>query len=368
MKKRNINLDLIRCVAVLFVISVHFLKDTGFYNVPILSKRIILLNNLRIILMSCVPMFLLLTGYLKNNKKLSKEYYKGIIRILAIYLITSIFCLIFKYYYLNEEISLREAIISLLNFSANTYSWYIEMYIGLFCFIPFLNIIFNNIKNKRGHQALIFTLFIFTILPTIINVYDLSSFQALITSKVNSTHTIIFNDYWYALYPITYYFVGAYISKYKCKYSSKKMIISLIFCFTIFSIFNTYRNYNLVFFDDLYTQYNGVETFICAILIFLIILNLKLEKIPNFIKKIIIIISNLSLGIYLSSKIADLFIYPILNSKILDVGLRVNWMIPTIIVVFTLSLILSGLASLIYRVIIIIISKIKYKVLKEQKD
>ncbi|WP_072525318.1 hypothetical protein [Clostridium sp. Marseille-P3244] len=34
MKQRNINLDLIRCIAVLFVISVHFCLNIGFYELP----------------------------------------------------------------------------------------------------------------------------------------------------------------------------------------------------------------------------------------------------------------------------------------------------------------------------------------------
>lgn len=32
MRKRNINIDLIKCIAVFSVISVHFFANTGFYD------------------------------------------------------------------------------------------------------------------------------------------------------------------------------------------------------------------------------------------------------------------------------------------------------------------------------------------------
>jgi surface polysaccharide O-acyltransferase-like enzyme len=78
MKQRNVNLDIIRCVAVLFVLSVHALSDLGFYDFTCTGKRMLVLCMLRVIFMSCVPLFMMLTGYLMNQKTLSLKYYKGI--------------------------------------------------------------------------------------------------------------------------------------------------------------------------------------------------------------------------------------------------------------------------------------------------
>lgn len=39
MKKRNINIDLIKCIAVFSVISVHFFANTGFYDKTILGNN-----------------------------------------------------------------------------------------------------------------------------------------------------------------------------------------------------------------------------------------------------------------------------------------------------------------------------------------
>ena len=148
-KERKFELDLIRCFALFSVIAVHFFLNTGFYNEIIVGKSFYLMTLIRSFFMVCVPLFIILTGYLKNKKSLSKKYYLGIVKIIAIYLIVSIICLIFKRVYLLEEISFKTAIKQILNFSAAPYSWYVEMYIGLFLLIPFLNLIFNNLKNQK---------------------------------------------------------------------------------------------------------------------------------------------------------------------------------------------------------------------------
>ena len=46
--------------------------------------------------MICVPLFLLLTGYLMKNKELSIKYYKGIGNTLFVYVLASIACVLFK--------------------------------------------------------------------------------------------------------------------------------------------------------------------------------------------------------------------------------------------------------------------------------
>ena len=105
--------------------------------------------------MISVPLFLLLTGYLMRKKELSKKYYSGIKKTLSIYILASLACLIYKVLFLNMNYSLFGIIKDILGFSLAKYSWYIEMYIGLFLLIPFLNLIYNNLKTKKEKQTLI---------------------------------------------------------------------------------------------------------------------------------------------------------------------------------------------------------------------
>lgn len=82
--------------------------------------------------MTGVPLFLLLTGYLNINKTVSKRYYKGCIRVLASYFLFSLLTILFRKYYLQEDLTWAKWILKIFDFSAIPYAWYIEMWIGLF--------------------------------------------------------------------------------------------------------------------------------------------------------------------------------------------------------------------------------------------
>lgn len=85
MKKRILGLDIVRCFAILFVPSVHFFGRTKFYNTPVTGVNMGFQLCLRWLFFICVPLFMLLTGYLQNQKTLSKKFYKGILPVLATY-------------------------------------------------------------------------------------------------------------------------------------------------------------------------------------------------------------------------------------------------------------------------------------------
>ena len=161
MKKRNINIDLIKCIAVFSVISVHFFLNNGFYNKIVDSSGMYIGVFFRTLFMICVPLFLLSTGYLMKDKSLNKKYYFGISRVLIIYLIDAIIYLGYKSIYYNDSFSIKHIVSSILKFDIG-YSWYIEMYIGLFLLIPFLNLIYNNLNSKKQKQILIITMLLLT--------------------------------------------------------------------------------------------------------------------------------------------------------------------------------------------------------------
>lgn len=158
--KRIFGIDLLRAIAIFFVLSVHFFLNNNFYNTNISGIGMFISLFMRWIFYIGVPIFILLTGYLKKDKELNKKYYKGIIHVLTSYLFISIVCIIFRIFYLNESMSKLKMLVSIFDFTADGYAWYIEMYLGLFLLIPFLNILYNNIKTKKNKQYLIITLLI----------------------------------------------------------------------------------------------------------------------------------------------------------------------------------------------------------------
>lgn len=197
-KKRNPNLDLIRCIAVFCVIAVHFFKNTGYYKLPLVGGQMFFIEYMRTTFMVCVPLFLLLTGYLMNKKELNLKYYKGILHTLGIYFVTSIFCIVYQCYVLGDLLSLKYIITGILSFTANPYSWYIQMYIGLFLLIPFLNTIYNGLKSKKEKQILILTFFTLVTLSTLLG-----------TVKINCI-----SSWWSGIYPLMYYFIGCYLREF----------------------------------------------------------------------------------------------------------------------------------------------------------
>lgn len=170
--KRNGSLDLIRIVALFCVVSVHFLWNSGYYNEVVFGKRMYVMTLMYAVFMICVPLFIILTGYLMCNKQWNLGYYLGIKRTAGIYVLASIVCIVFKKYILGMDYSIGSSVLGILDFSGANYAWYVEMYLGLFILIPFLNLIYANLQ-KQGKIALLFSLLFLTALPSVINNYNL---------------------------------------------------------------------------------------------------------------------------------------------------------------------------------------------------
>lgn len=130
---------------------------------------------MRTAFMICVPLFLLITGYLMNSKELNVKYYHGIIHTLQIYIVSTILCILFERYYLHNNLSIKYAVFSIFGGDI-AYSWYVEMYIGLFLLIPFLNILYHGLETQKRKQFLIVTLlFLYSLSFRVIYLCDFNS-------------------------------------------------------------------------------------------------------------------------------------------------------------------------------------------------
>lgn len=341
-KERNINLDLIRCVAAFFVISVHFYLNSGFYELPCSGGRMLIMCIARTFFITCVPLFLMLTGYLMNKKKWSAGYYKGLQKTYCIYFMISICCLFFRILYEKEQFGIRQMLTSILDFSADSYSWYIEMYIGLFLLIPFLNILWTNLKI-REKKIFIFSLLFLTAVPSLLNCWNLIG-----ESHLTSVNPIV-PDYWEVLYPFTYYYLGAYIRESSTeKVFWKKEILLLIALAVLFGIFTYCRSEGGSYEWMSYNSYQGGEVIIISVLIFRILSVLPIDKCPVIIKKLINKISILSLGIYLASAISDSILYDYLAEKIIDPVKRIDYFPVMVLSSFLISFGISWIINILY--------------------
>lgn len=331
MKKRNINIDLIKCIAVFSVISVHFFLNTNFYNTPVVGNKMYIAVFFRTLFMICVPLFIITTGYLMKNKELNKKYYVKIFRVIIIYLLSGLLYFGYNILYNGDSLNIKHIIRCILSIDFG-YNWYIEMYVGLFILIPFLNVLYNNLKNKKQKKILILTLLILT------------SFQGILNAKY-----IIFPSWWSLIYPLTYYFIGCYLREYKINLKKVVNVFLFFIAVLVSSLINIYLSFENDFVWGVHNSWGSIFNVLSSTLIFIFIINLDLSKIPIRLNRIISKISELSLGIYLTSAIVDNFLYNHYFDNINFLSVMNYFKIVSF--VFLLSTGLSMIINVLYKII-----------------
>lgn len=204
-KTRDVSLDLIRAIAVILVLFVHSFSYIGFYEEQLKEGVGFISSSLRAVFVCCVPLFLLLTGYLNGKKTPTKKYYFGLLRVIISYLCCGIVCQFFLFSVDSSEFDLKKSILSFFDFSAVPYGWYIGMYVGLYLIIPFLNVLWKSVNTKQRKEMLTCFL-ILTVLPSILNNFNLLGDPWFQGNEKN--RTILCSEWWENLYPVTYFFVG----------------------------------------------------------------------------------------------------------------------------------------------------------------
>lgn len=352
MKKRVIGLDLIRVLATIFIICIHFYLNSGFYDIKFSGWKLGVAFIFRWLFFICVPLFIILTGYLKSNKEINKDHYKSIIPILTSYVFIAIITILFRINYMEHEFTILKSVISIFNFTANNYSWYLELYIGLFLLIPFLNILWKNLKSNKNKVLF---------LVSLASISTLSTLTSDIV--IDGVSLDIFPNWWNNIYPLLYYFIGCYIKdftdgKIKYKLPSKKQLFIMMSVLLLFEAVVSYYyflNIRQDFSWNFFGGYNCILTVIIATLFFLIFYNFNINN--KFIIKLLSIISNLSLDIYLFSWISDKFIYSYFKEHI-AFGRDLIYYAPLCVLI---SFIIAFILSLLKKYIFILYNKIQIK-------
>lgn len=345
--RRNPAFDLVRIVATFCVLLFHYVLWINFLGVSLSGGRMFILSLLRDASMICVPMFLMLTGSLMGKKQLSGRYYLGIVKTLCIYALAAAACYLYRK---DLEQGLLESIIG---FSAAEYDWYVEMYIGLFLLIPFLNQMYrggfadpNAPEAVRYKRVLILTLLALAALPPLANTllpasawWGSGSFDIFYAQLVPRR--------WVSIYPIAYYVIGCYLSEYGLKLrprTSGLLFLALVIVGPVVDILRARGGTYLV---DGWRDWGSLPQVIRAVLAFHFLTSLDLHGIANGWKKALKAISDLCLGAYLVSFIFDDIFYTWLCGRVESVGGRLNYL-PLVLVDFACSLALSALLNLVY--------------------
>ena len=344
---RDIGLDITRIIAFLFVPSAHFFLHSGLYYVPVIGIRMGTAVMIRTLCLSAVPLFLLLSGYLMSVKQIPlerssiKKFYKGLSKILITYFLACVLIFFFRLFFQHEDLMLRELFLFCLNYDG--YSWYVNMYIGLYLLVPFLNYIWHSFDSRESQFILLAVLLFLTVAPTVFNIWNFHVPGALIHPWITDTYDKLIPDWWTDLHPITYYYLGAFIRRNVDlkKLHSGKLMLLLLFSFLLSGLFNIWRCYSVCFIWGSWCARWGFQNAINATLIFLFINSIRYRPVPEWLQKLITLISGLTFGAYILSWIPDQITYPQLNATVPEVPNRIFYFLPYAGTTILISLLLS---------------------------
>lgn len=296
--KREFGPDLVRIVAFCLLIWLHFFLRNGFYSSEATGFFGFLAVMFRPVFMCCIPLFLILTGYLHCGKPWSKSYYRSLLPIITSYVIISIIHLFYRIFVLHTHMTVWEWILQFLGFKLAEYGWYIGMYIGLFLLSPLINIMWSSLKTKRQHIAVIATFAAITFLVSTVNSIEFPG-----TEEIN-----ILPAYFTQLYYVTYYLIGCYIRTYRPKANRWICLIITLALAAGQGILNmlgrgTADNY----YSGYSASYSNLLIVCMAVSIFLMCYDVECRS--DVIRKIAEVISSAVLEMYLMTFIFDSQIY-----------------------------------------------------------
>ncbi len=284
MNNRESGPDILRCFALFCVTGLHAFLHNGFYYQPQAGFLMLISDCLRWMFYGCIGIFMMLTGYLKSHKKLSRSYYLSLIPILIGYVLTCFISFPVRHFLLDEQLTLREWAENLFTFG--NYAWYVEMYIGLLLISPILNLALDQWKEPKHLLIVVGVAFCLTALPSITNENWIP-------------------DYWEALYPFTYYIIGAVIRRLQPKINFwLGAAVSAIWIGIMGVITLKVSTGN--FFDGLKQEYGSFWVTIMVTLIFLTFYKVRLR--PGLAKASAWLAGGCFEG-YILSRLFDVWIY-----------------------------------------------------------
>ncbi len=240
MKQRKTNIELLRVFAALSVILLHYNNmnlGKGFSFVQEGSINQFIMTLLETICICAVNIYVLISGYFMRDSK-KRNFIKPLQLIAQLIIFETAFFIV-KEVITDGTISLR----CYLDYLTPSY-WFIFVYIALYFISPYINHLWNNLKEKEKKGLLIISLIVFSIYPIIIDIIQ----NYVGTLSGASTISITGSLAGYSIVNFVFiYLIGCYIKDREeniIKISTKKIIIFLILDIIILMVW-TYLEHTL---------------------------------------------------------------------------------------------------------------------------
>lgn len=356
-RQRDPRMDVIRLTALFFVCATHFFLESGYMDEPVRGPLMYFMTVLKGLFIICVPLFITLTGYLQCEKKLTARYFKGIVKVLLIYLICSVIYTVFARWiagnpkYAGSLLHLaRVFVVKLLSYRGTPYGWYIEMYIGLFLIIPFVNLGLEKLDTRRKANLLMIVLFLLIGLPSVMNVFSFESAEAFLHTQKVTRYTQLVPDWWNSIYPIFYYCLGWYLKKYPVRPKLGLHVSLAVAAVLLDAGFNYFKSDGMKFVAaawnwDASSAFQMFTTFA----IFSLMLRIPLKPAAGKGAAVLKLLSDSVLAAYLLSRIFDEVFYGKLKAAVEAVPARFPYLPLIAAAVFLCSMALSVVVTLAVR-------------------
>lgn len=300
MKNRNIQLDVIRCVALFLIILCH--TNIG------LEDAVPFIDKLKWFVGKCgVPLFLIISGYLNLPMKYEdKEFIsKRFKRVFLPFLFWSVV-------YFILDATTRDGIVLKNIFSedcfliaSSSHLWYIYAILALYLITPIISEYFQKCSKIMFRFYLIIWLI-----------------SALFTYYYHWTgHTFFDHNFTYITYYLSgylgYYILGYYIKRFSPELIFNQLnirnsfVLGSIFFLAIFFIYIGYFILNMTTVEI--SKYTTIVPILFSIIAFSILWKIKVKNVRTI--NVIDSLSKCSFGIYLIHEIVIIYVFPLLIGK-----------------------------------------------------
>ena len=283
--RRNYNLDLLRIISMLMIITVHYCTH-GYYirTAGSIGSKSPMLWQIYSLCYCAVNIYVLISGYFLCKSEFKwKKVLKLIIEVLFYSIIIGIIFFLFHLYDFN---SLRDFLRVIFPIMSNTY-WFISIYLVLYIASPYLNKFIKLLDKKEYQKFIIINAIIFL----------------LCNNLIPGTNLIDTTRGYGLLWFIFLYFVSAYIRLYDLPKIRNIYYLILYFVFSYITYISRFISIKYLSSIDIFREtkdilfsYNSITMFLSALCLFLFFKNIDIKpRMPGLIEKL----SIATFGVYL---------------------------------------------------------------------
>ncbi len=230
------------------------------------------------------------------------------------------------------------------------YAWYVEMSIGLFLLIPFVNIALKEVFSRGWTDYLLATSLLITAIPPL----------------VNRNGITLVPGFWMMTFPLTFYIIGATIRHYEPHL--RKRWLGLLGALALLGIGPLSEGvlYKLTggqISSSISGSYYSLINVSASSLLFMTLYDLR--NFPKWLSKIFEFCALAAFETFLFSYLFDKLLYPFFISKFYITQAQfIAWFVPVTINVFLFSLMASYLYKKSVRIISLIVDHVKNRYIR----